>query len=328
MDFESRPWIPHSGWPISKRDLDPYYERANQACGLGPCRYDFSSWESALARAGRQAPRFDPSRLQDSIFHVIADERLRFGETFGPELRAASNLDVYLYATAMELETDDSAGAVRAMRFAGRTASGFASRRKSSFWPRRARDPADSCCSRIARGRAGSATITISSDGFSRSIRIFARALRSSDARTARSRRVPSGSGPRSWSSASPRRRSSSGSKRLPNFEIRLLPIVGEWLATVRAAASAGSTGSCPRDWRQVAFSVSRKFLRFPSGQVQYDLKYRTFGVHFSWEQIPDPDSRLRLSSERDALGQPRLELDWRLNSQDRDALLWRPSAS
>ena len=28
MDFESRDWIPHSGWPVTRRDLQPYYDRA------------------------------------------------------------------------------------------------------------------------------------------------------------------------------------------------------------------------------------------------------------------------------------------------------------
>jgi choline dehydrogenase-like flavoprotein len=28
MDFESRSWVPHSGWPMSRRQLMPYYDRA------------------------------------------------------------------------------------------------------------------------------------------------------------------------------------------------------------------------------------------------------------------------------------------------------------
>src|SRR4051794_38397608 len=29
IDFEARSWIPHSGWPISRGDLLPYYSLAN-----------------------------------------------------------------------------------------------------------------------------------------------------------------------------------------------------------------------------------------------------------------------------------------------------------
>lgn len=33
--FAPRPWIPHSGWPISRADLDPYYLRAHAVCAIG-----------------------------------------------------------------------------------------------------------------------------------------------------------------------------------------------------------------------------------------------------------------------------------------------------
>ena len=36
IDFERRDWIPLSGWPFSRRDLAPFYARANQICGIGP----------------------------------------------------------------------------------------------------------------------------------------------------------------------------------------------------------------------------------------------------------------------------------------------------
>ena len=35
IDFEERAWVPHSGWPIGRADLDPYYLRAQGICGIG-----------------------------------------------------------------------------------------------------------------------------------------------------------------------------------------------------------------------------------------------------------------------------------------------------
>ena len=35
IDFERRAWVPHSGWPISAAVLEPWYERARVAAGLG-----------------------------------------------------------------------------------------------------------------------------------------------------------------------------------------------------------------------------------------------------------------------------------------------------
>jgi choline dehydrogenase-like flavoprotein len=39
-------------------------------------------------------------------------------------------------------------------------------------------------------------------------------------------------------------------------------------------------------------------------------------------EQAPNPDSRVVLSAERDALGSRRADLDWRLNAQDKETML------
>jgi choline dehydrogenase-like flavoprotein len=41
-------------------------------------------------------------------------------------------------------------------------------------------------------------------------------------------------------------------------------------------------------------------------------------GIGGSCEQVPNPDSRVSLSSQRDPLGLPRISLDWRLTEQDR----------
>ena len=40
--------------------------------------------------------------------------------------------------------------------------------------------------------------------------------------------------------------------------------------------------------------------------------------IHMYGNPIPDPASRVRLGDERDALGVPRIELDWRLGDADR----------
>ena len=35
IDFEQRPWIPHSGWPLTYNDLLPFYEKATELCLVG-----------------------------------------------------------------------------------------------------------------------------------------------------------------------------------------------------------------------------------------------------------------------------------------------------
>lgn len=40
VDFEARPWVPNSGWPISHADLDPYFAPATHYLEAGVCEYD------------------------------------------------------------------------------------------------------------------------------------------------------------------------------------------------------------------------------------------------------------------------------------------------
>lgn len=61
-DFAARPWVPLSGWPISRDALMPYLDRAADILNLGPNVYDEKFWDVA----GRKAPEphIDETRLK------------------------------------------------------------------------------------------------------------------------------------------------------------------------------------------------------------------------------------------------------------------------
>jgi choline dehydrogenase-like flavoprotein len=48
IDFEKRPWVPNSGWPIGKDELDPFYAKAHTFCEIGPYSYTVDGWKSHL----------------------------------------------------------------------------------------------------------------------------------------------------------------------------------------------------------------------------------------------------------------------------------------
>ncbi|GAB4372003.1 MAG: GMC family oxidoreductase [Elainellaceae cyanobacterium] len=110
IDFEKRDWVPYSGWPITKADLDPYYERAHTVCQTGPYDYDVASWEDEQAK---RIP-FKSDRLTTQMFHF--GPRGVFTEDYRSELEQSQNVTLCIYATALELETDESANAVRKVR--------------------------------------------------------------------------------------------------------------------------------------------------------------------------------------------------------------------
>jgi hypothetical protein len=64
IDFEKREWIPYSGWPFKKADLDPYYQRAQATCGIGPYAYSPEAWNER----GAPGPLFDGPAIVSSVF--------------------------------------------------------------------------------------------------------------------------------------------------------------------------------------------------------------------------------------------------------------------
>jgi choline dehydrogenase-like flavoprotein len=59
-DFAPRPWIPGSGWPFSKDELAPYYERALIAEGLAHvCRSDQELWRQIKTEAPKLGDAFE-----------------------------------------------------------------------------------------------------------------------------------------------------------------------------------------------------------------------------------------------------------------------------
>jgi choline dehydrogenase-like flavoprotein len=55
IDFESRYWVPHSGWPITFDQMTPYYDRARTLCGI-----ESFNFQSPLPKIGR-VPLSTPS---------------------------------------------------------------------------------------------------------------------------------------------------------------------------------------------------------------------------------------------------------------------------
>lgn len=102
IDFEPRDDFPYHGWPFSKSDLDPWYQRAQEVCQIGPYNYSPSNWGIAPTQI---PPPFSGPDLESK---VLQENWLRFGPVYAPELRLAPRVTVYLHANAFHLEADEN----------------------------------------------------------------------------------------------------------------------------------------------------------------------------------------------------------------------------
>ena len=123
IDYESRPWVTMSGWPIDHDDLAPYLSRSARYLGLA-LGEDFSDerfWE--LARSAKLDILPNPALLRPFYWQFAHDPRetwsfepMRFGrhlvDGLGPRQTLVTG------ATVLRVEPTRDGAAVRAVHFA------------------------------------------------------------------------------------------------------------------------------------------------------------------------------------------------------------------
>ncbi|GAB4082265.1 NAD-dependent epimerase/dehydratase family protein [Modestobacter muralis] len=124
VDFAERSWIPGSGWPFGREELDPYLDRAASHLGLvvGTGFEDDNFW--ALAGRPRPARDPDPELLRSFFWQFSRDsdesypfEYMRFGRSLAR--RVGPNVTVVTGATVVRVDPVDSGRTVRSVEYVG-----------------------------------------------------------------------------------------------------------------------------------------------------------------------------------------------------------------
>ena len=103
LDFQKREWIPHSGWPINRSDLDPYYVEAQKLCQLGPFEYDADYWSKEI----ENFPNFNTQSLLPR-FQQFSSPATRFGTEYKEDLEKAKNVTVYLHTNVTNININEA----------------------------------------------------------------------------------------------------------------------------------------------------------------------------------------------------------------------------
>jgi choline dehydrogenase-like flavoprotein len=108
IDFAVREWVPQSGWPIDRHDLDSFYLRARAACGF---KLDWTADEETRRRIGAVIPPFESPWFHAFLWHFATSGYGGFwnwGTAYRDLLRQAQNIHVLLHAnlTSMEVHQD------------------------------------------------------------------------------------------------------------------------------------------------------------------------------------------------------------------------------
>jgi len=119
IDFERRPWVEGSGWPIARDELLPWYRRAHDLLELGAFDYE----GAGLDRDLRAVWRSDDGRELDPDAVAVRTWRFdtcqeRFGWAAAADLVDAPRCTVVLHANVTALRATDNGDGVRSVSIA------------------------------------------------------------------------------------------------------------------------------------------------------------------------------------------------------------------
>ena len=111
LDMERRAWVAESGWPYTREDLQPYYARAPPYLRLGPVNFDMAHWVGAIGRADVQRIPLPSGRVEDHLTQFSAPSRM--GSEHREALKRARHVRTLLHANVVDIETAPLSDAIR-----------------------------------------------------------------------------------------------------------------------------------------------------------------------------------------------------------------------
>ena len=329
LDFEARPWIPDSGWPIGRAELDPFYARAHTVCQLGP--YDYAP-ESRETKDGPRLP-LNGDAVVTAIHY--RSPPTRFGQVYRQAIEGAANIQTYLFANVIDIGTSENAKTA--------THVGVATLANNSF--RVAARVFVLATGALENARLLLASSKVQSTGLGNQYDLVGRffmehlnseaslfLLSNQNVRLERYLPTATSAAPGSTGEAvaflhlSP---AAQRKERLLNARALFRPgrawpgvlATSEGLRGLASNQRPAVTGAAETfmkhvhdvivDIDNVAVASYLRLFRYP----------RVFNVIYQIEQVPNRDSQVTLAPERDRLGMPRIQLNWRFTDLERQTL-------
>jgi choline dehydrogenase-like flavoprotein len=297
IDFRAREWIPHSGWPIDRDHLMPFYQRAQRLCGLGPFAYEGEDWASP------EEPELplDPARVVTRCFQLAPT---RFGTLYRDDVLKAPNVTTFLHANAVEFEANEAARRAERVRVA--TLDGgqaFFRARRFVLAAGGLENPRLLLASRRAQEVGLGNGHDLVGRFFMEHPHVFGGMLLVADAGT---------------NLALYQRRARGAFETMGCFGFPGALLERERMTNVVTWVTRPEE---PQEIERALAPVTREIdaaRRNAGGEPATSL----FVFDNECEQAPNPESRVSLGPERDALGMPQLRVAWRLSDGDKRSLL------
>lgn len=123
QDFAHREWVTESGWPITYEEMVPYYERVHDYLKLGPYNYDTSYWASTINRSDVKRIPLVTGKVEDHIAQFSTPSQM--GRVHYGALKEASHVRVYLHANLTDIALASPSNRIKKLEVQTLTGSHF-----------------------------------------------------------------------------------------------------------------------------------------------------------------------------------------------------------
>jgi choline dehydrogenase-like flavoprotein len=322
IDFETRPWVPNSGWPIKRAELDPFYARAQSILDLGPYEYDAADW----AKRDSELEPFplDPNAIWPKMWQFSPPAR--FGPKYRDTIVNARGVHLYTHANVCEIEANEGVSAVDGLRV--RMLDGKELRVK-------ARSYVLACCAiqnarlLLASNRRASAGVGNAHDlvgrYFMEHLEMPSGELVLAKPQSTKMKMYVMNYGVTKARAELSLSAESQREHRILNGTASLEPgSLGEPIRSTFQFLPPAFLKAM-MEWEKGGRVGPRPEIESLPGAAETDSAAskvpRIFHLMTRQEQAPNPSSRVTLSAEKDAMGMPRVKLDWQLTELDKRSI-------
>ncbi len=324
IDFERRDWVPHSGWPFGRTELLPFYRKAHEIFEVGSFNYEDEVWKEL----GIDDPGFDASKLDAKLwrFDEVAD---RFTAARLRNLLDIPRLRILIHANAVKIQAGPNGSAIEHVEI--RSLDGASRKVRARHYVL--------ACGAIENARLLLISDDVERAGIGNGKDQVGRYFMEHPA--GRIGKVETSAGYEIWAQfqkrfmspgppLAPALRLADGAQRehralnsIVTFKLQRDPSHGVAFGNKiyhRLVHSVAPTRS-GRKLDQLYRGVRAWFHRGVRNRVEKwraDAGLTNLFVITRGEQAPNPDSRIVLSSKRDALGTRRADLNWQLGELDK----------
>ncbi len=325
IDFKKRDWIPHSGWPIKLDDLKPYYIEAAKLLGVDNFEYFFAESLTPDLTEKLNELKFNREYLDNKLFQQPLPT-INFKHIVREITKNSDNQHCYYNAAALELLTNDSGNNVTKLL--------VGTQNKHQFYIEAEQFILAAGTLETPRLLLNSKTVVKSGlgnkgDNVGRYLADhpmgnlcqleFSNPQKAhiySDYKFCRNIKIKSG-----FVLA----KNLQHEKKLPNHSFFLRPSfikgINDESEKVKLSLLAfKDKGVTFNDFLRVITNLNtiRQILAY---KFSLDVTYKYADLFFVTEQLPNPDSRVTLSTKNDRFGYPIADINWQLMPEDIDSM-------